>query len=144
MTFTELLELDRQAKQKPEGLPTSDAAQPHSPPPTRQTPEPSAKGPRKTPPNRDTTTPRHRGIVTRSLVKRLRKAVKVVGKEAATHRFSQGEKHGLADIVYTYGRQGHRTSENEVVRIGVNWLIDDYQQHGGQSVLHKVLKALEA
>ena len=79
-----------------------------------------------------------------STVRSLRKAVRVIGKEAATHRFTSQEKDQLADIVYTYGRQGYRTSENEVVRIGVNWLIVDYQENGRQSVLHKAMKALKS
>ena len=81
--------------------------------------------------------------MTRSMVRRLRKAVKQIGKEAATHRFTLEEKDGLADTVYTYGRQGYRTSENEIVRISVNWLFEDYQENGKQSVLHKVLRALK-
>src|SRR5437764_4589729 len=43
----------------------------------------------------------------------VRKAVKQIGKEAATHRFTLEEKNELADIEYTYKRQGIRTSENE-------------------------------
>ena len=96
------------------------------------------------PGTRDTTPPRQRGGITASTTRRLRKAVRVIGKEAATHRFTPEEKNQLADIVYTYGRQGYRTSENEVVRIGVNWLIVDYQENGRQSVLHKALKALKS
>ena len=79
----------------------------------------------------------------RPMVRRLRKAVKQIGKEAATHRFTLEEKAGLADTVYTYGRQGTRTSENEIVRIGVNWLLEDYRENARQSVLHKVLRALK-
>jgi hypothetical protein len=47
----------------------------------------------------------------------VRKAVKQIGKEAATHRFTLDEKNLLADIEYTYKRQGIRTSENELTRI---------------------------
>jgi hypothetical protein len=72
----------------------------------------------------------------------IRKAVKQIGKEAATYRFSAEEKQTLADIVYTYGRQGYRTSENEITRIAVNWLILDYQERGKQSVLSRLLDAL--
>ena len=81
--------------------------------------------------------------MTPSMVRRLRKAVKEVGKEAATHRFTQAEKESLRDIVYTYGRQGYRTSENEIARIGVNWLVEDYRENGKRSVLHRILKALK-
>jgi hypothetical protein len=90
----------------------------------------------------ETMPPRHHDTTTPSMVEVVRKAVKRVGKEAATYRFTQEEKQHLADIVYTYGRQGYRTSENEITRIAVNWLLLDYQEQGAQSVLARLLEAL--
>jgi len=72
----------------------------------------------------------------------IRKAVKQLGKEVSTHRFTQEEKAALADIVYTHTRQGVRTSENEITRIGVNWLLLDYRQNGDNSVLTRLLERL--
>lgn len=72
----------------------------------------------------------------------IRKTVKHVGKEAATYRLTEEEKQHLADIVYTYKRRGYRTSDNELARIAINWLILDYQEEGEQSVLARVLEAL--
>jgi len=46
-------------------------------------------------------------------VQRIRKATRQIGKEA------------LADIIYRYGRLGLKTSEKEVVRIAVNWMLGD-------------------
>ena len=60
----------------------------------------------------------------------VRKAVKQIGKEAATHRFTLDEKNLLADIEYTYKRQGIRTSENEITRIAINYFIEDYRKNG--------------
>jgi hypothetical protein len=152
MTFNELLELDKKTKlkqAKPQRVPASPAqAQPASTKTSEAAVRTGVVRPGKhdatTPSHRDTTIPRHRGVITAATIRSVRKAVKVIGKEAATHRFTSAEKALLADIVYTYGRQGYRTSENEVVRIGVNWLIGDYQEHGRQSVLHKILKALKS
>ena len=76
------------------------------------------------------------------VVEAIRKVVKRIGKEAATYRFTQEEKQRLGDIVYTYNRQGYRTSENEITRIAVNWLLWDYQEQGEQSVLARLLRAL--
>lgn len=72
----------------------------------------------------------------------IRKAVKQLGKELSTHRFTPEEKAVLSDIVYTYARQGVRTSENEITRIGVNWLLVDYRQNGTNSVLARLLERL--
>lgn len=90
------------------------------------------------PSNHDTVIPRHHDTT----VEAIRAAVKHFGKEAATHRFTPEEKQAVAEVVFTYLRQGIRTNENEIARIGVNFLIEDYRQNGENSVLDKVLKAL--
>ena len=93
-----------------------------------------------------TTKPRHRDITASryqaTTVETVRKAVRGFGKEAATHRFTQEEKKAIADIIYSYGRQGIRTSENQVTRISVNFILKDYKENGANSVLERVLRAL--
>jgi hypothetical protein len=73
-----------------------------------------------------------------------RKAVKQVGKEAATHRFTLEEKNLLADIEYSYRRQGIRTSENEITRIAINYFAQEYRKNGENSLLAKILKLLNS
>src|SRR6266567_4163732 len=92
------------------------------------------------PSNHDTTIPQPEAVI----FEVVRKAVKQIGKEAATHRFTLDEKNLLADIEYTYKRQGIRTSENEITRIAINYFIEDYRQNGEQSLLAKILKLLKA
>ncbi len=104
----------------------------------------------------DTMTPRKNGITTPSnhdtaippvkenMLETVRKAVKQVGKEAATHRFTLDEKQMLADIEYSYRRQGIRTSENEITRIAINYFVEDYKQNGENSLLAKALKRLNS
>jgi hypothetical protein len=77
-------------------------------------------------------------------VRRLRQAVRRIGKEAATHRFTPQEKADLAQIIYEQGRAGVKTCENEIVRIAVNWLIAEHRAREGQSVLAQALQALRA
>lgn len=90
------------------------------------------------PSNHDTVTPRHHDTT----IEAIRAAVRRFGKEAATHRFTQEEKQAIAEVVFIYQRQGMRTSENEIARIGVNFLIEDYHKNGENSILDTVLKAL--
>jgi hypothetical protein len=98
----------------------------------------------------DTTTSRHHEATTArqealsesGLVSRLREAVKPLGKEGATHRFTSAEKASLAEIVYHYHRRGLRTSENEIVRTAIHWLLEDHAARGEQGILHRVLQAL--
>jgi hypothetical protein len=79
-----------------------------------------------------------------NVVETIRKAVRHVGKEVSFVRLTPEEKRQLADIAYTYKSQGIKTSENEISRIGINWMLEDYQANGAQSVLALVLAALNA
>jgi outer membrane biosynthesis protein TonB len=137
---------------------------PDSPPPNEQqkpnevenTPRKEKKPAEEPEPKRDTTTPRHHDtVVSRhhdtttpqqdtDIFEVVRKAVKQLGKEAATHRFTLAEKNLLTDIEYTYKRKGIRTSENEITRISINYIIEDYQQNGEESILAKILKKLNS
>ncbi|MCC6168720.1 MAG: hypothetical protein IT329_15975 [Caldilineaceae bacterium] len=133
------------------------ANQPNSTPQTAEVTQP-ADVPTNQTGNRDSTLPRNHAIAHATKQERkqppmqddliddhldeIRKAVKQLGKELSTHRFTTEEKTVLSDIVYTYSRQGVRTSENEITRIGVNWLLVDYQQNGANSVLARMLERL--
>ena len=50
----------------------------------------------------------------------------------------------MPSVVYTYKQQDVKTSENEITRIGVNFIIRDYQENGESSLLHRVLMALNS
>jgi hypothetical protein len=97
------------------------------------------------PSNHDTMTPRYRDTNGKELIETIRKGVKELGEKAATHRFTHNEKEALTDLEYSYRRQyGWQTSENEITRIAIHWLIEDYRSNGENSVLHQVLKALKS
>jgi hypothetical protein len=95
-----------------------------------------------------TTTPRNQDTAVSDaeddILDVVRKAVRQIGKEAATHRFTLDEKNSLADIEYTYRRQSIRTSENEITRIAINYFIEDYRAHGDSSLLAKILRRLNS
>lgn len=139
-----------------------DASPPAAPdalPPTVEPVQARTESPKKTAPppapkartqrtNDDTTSPRNRDTVVsrhhEDTVEALRRAVRVIGKEAATYRFSAEEKSRMADLVYTYKRHGVRTSENEISRIALNFIFRDYEEAGEDSILAKVLDALNS
>jgi hypothetical protein len=100
-----------------------------------QQPEhPDTKQPR----NHDTTVSRYHDTAIES----VRRAVKEFGKEAATHRFTLEEKRAIAEIIYAYQSRSLRTSENEITRIAINFIINDFKQNGEDSILDRVLRAL--
>jgi hypothetical protein len=100
----------------------------------------------------DTTTPSDQATVpsttsplspyTQETIEQLRGAVKQLGKEAATHRFTVEEKRSLKRIAFEYANKDIQTSENEITRIAVNFLLDDYRKHKEHSLLARVLNSL--
>lgn len=79
-----------------------------------------------------------------SVIETIRKIVKVPGKDVSFVRLTSGEKDQLVDIVYTYKRQGKKTTENEINRIAVNFILADYKTNGANSILARVIAALLA
>ena len=76
------------------------------------------------------------------IVEIIRRAVRRTGEKVTYIRLTKEEKSEMKDIVYTYEKQGVETSENEIGRIGLKWLIEDYKENGQNSILAKVLTAL--
>ena len=60
-----------------------------------------------------------------SIIETIRKTVKSLGQVVSFTRVKPEEKGKVADIVYTYKRQGIKTSENEINRIAINFLMED-------------------
>ena len=77
-------------------------------------------------------------------VEATRKVVKMTGKEVAFARLTAQEKERLSDTVYGLRRRGIRTSENEVLRIAINQLLEDFDAGGDASFLRRVIAALLA
>ena len=77
-----------------------------------------------------------------SMTRTVRKAVRERGNEQSIYRLTREEKRALKDLVYTYGVAGTKTSENEIVRIAINYLLSDHKQRGDESVLAQVLAAM--
>ena len=90
------------------------------------------------PSNHDTTIP----VTEDEMLEAVRKAVKQIGKEPATQRLTLEEKKALRAIGFTYAQQGIMTSGNEIMRVGMNFILKDYQKNGENSILAKVLKRL--
>ena len=88
--------------------------------------------------NQATTAPRYHD----TMVETIRKTVKVIGKEAATYRFTQGEKKALAETIYAFRLRGIRISENEITRIAINFLFNDHLVNKKESVIERVVEAL--
>jgi hypothetical protein len=136
MTFRELLDLDKQ--------PPATVRQPQGRGHRRAPRRPDAMTDATAACHHDTTVARYDDSAASAMLDALRLAVRRIGKEAATYRFTREEKERLAEIIYRQSRAGVRTCENEIVRIGVNWLLQDHRARGDASLLSLALKALHA
>jgi hypothetical protein len=77
-------------------------------------------------------------------IQAIRKIVKTPGREVSFVRLTPDEKAELADLVYSFKRRGKKTSENEINRIAVNFILQDHRERGERSVLARVIEALLA
>ena len=100
--------------------------------------------------SRDTTTPRYHDTTVDTMIPRhrdtifetTRRAVKQLGKEAATHRFTIEEKKALRAIEHAYLDKNIRTSENELTRIAINYMLEDYRINEEKSIFARILELL--
>ena len=76
------------------------------------------------------------------VVEHIRQAVKHTGKEAGTYRITRAEKKALLEICYSFRLAGIRTSENEITRIALNYLIHDHNNNPKDSILERVIEAI--
>jgi hypothetical protein len=77
-------------------------------------------------------------------IQAIRKTVKAPGREVSFVRLTSDEKAELGELVYTFKRRGKKTSENEINRIAVNFILQDHRENGERSVLARVIEALLA
>ncbi len=74
-----------------------------------------------------------------NIIKEIRKMISEIGKESSTYRISKGEKKLLLSIIYELRMNGIKTSENQMIRIGLNYVVQDYLKSKGNSMLLKTL-----
>jgi hypothetical protein len=80
----------------------------------------------------------------RETIETIRRVVKTPGREVSFVRLTSDEKGKLVDLVYDFKRRGRRTTENEINRIAVNFILEDYAANRDNSVLARVIDALLA
>ena len=74
----------------------------------------------------------------------VRKVVREVGKERADVGLTAGEKETLRAIAFERTQAGRRTTINDVVRVAVNWLLEDYRARKEKSLLSRTLDAVQS
>jgi hypothetical protein len=74
-----------------------------------------------------------------TMVDIIRRAINEIGKEASTYRLTHQEKKAILEINYSYLLRGIKVSENEIIRIAINFILYDYRINKKNSLLEKVI-----
>lgn len=88
----------------------------------------------------DTMTPRYHD----SMIAIISKSVREVGKEVSTYRLTLQEKNALVEIIYYFRKNNYRLSENEIARIAINLLIEDFKTDKKSCMLSRIAEAMKA
>ena len=76
------------------------------------------------------------------VIEYIRQAIRQTGKEAGTYRITREEKKALLELCYSFRLSGIRTSENEITRIAINYLIHDHKSDPKDNILDCVMEAI--
>jgi hypothetical protein len=74
-----------------------------------------------------------------TVISSITESILMVGKEAATYRLTLNEKRKLAEIIYTLKMKNLRVTENEIIRIALNFILCDYSLNKTNSILKRVI-----
>jgi hypothetical protein len=74
-----------------------------------------------------------------SMLAKITKAIREVGKEVSYTRLTRDEKKQIVEIIYTFRSEGVKLSENELMRIALHVVLEDYKSNKSNSILHKML-----
>jgi hypothetical protein len=79
-----------------------------------------------------------------SMIAPIARSVRDVGKEVCTYRLTQKEKTALVEIIYHFRMRKSRLSENEIARIAINFLIEDFKSNKNTCMLSSIVEAMKA
>jgi len=88
----------------------------------------------------DTMTPRHHD----SMIAKIARTVREVGREVKTYRITPQENNALVEIIYFFRKNKYRLSENEIARIAINLLIEDFESDKKSCMLSRIAEAMKA
>lgn len=75
-----------------------------------------------------------------SVLAKVRETIRGIGKEVSYTRLTQDEKRRIMEVIYSFrSSSGIKTSENELMRIAINFLLEDYHLRKEESLLYKIL-----
>ena len=79
-----------------------------------------------------------------SIMATVSKSVCETGKEVCTYRLTQREKIALVETIYYFRMRTCRLSENEIARIAINFILEDFKIDKKASILSTVIDSMKA
>jgi len=79
-----------------------------------------------------------------SMIAKIARTVREVGREVKTYRITPQENNALVEIIYFFRRNKYRLSENEIARIAINLLIEDFERDKKSCMLSRIAEAMKA
>lgn len=71
-------------------------------------------------------------------IAKIARIIRKKGTNASTYRFTSSEKQSLLKIIYKFRRQEIKITENDIVRIAINFLIENFETEK-EDFLQKVI-----
>ena len=78
------------------------------------------------------------------MVATIAKSMHEVGKEGCTYRLTQREKTALIEIIYHFRMRNCRLSENEIARIAINFLIEDFKAKKNDCLIRRIIDIMQS
>jgi len=79
-----------------------------------------------------------------AMIADIEKAIREIGKEVCTYRLTEKEKTSLVEIIYHYRMRKYRLSENEIARIAINFIIQDFNSNKKDCILSRIIDLQKA
>ena len=79
-----------------------------------------------------------------AMIADIAKAIREIGKEVCTYRLTEKEKTALVEIIYHYRMKKYRLSENEIARIAINFIIQDFNSNKKDCILSRIIELQKA
>lgn len=87
----------------------------------------------------------YQDINTPSVIEDIRRVIKDVGHATSPLRLTETESDVLEDMVHTIKKKHKlKTDKNQAVRISLNYILDDFEQNGKNSIIVQVLERLHS
>ena len=74
-----------------------------------------------------------------TIISSINEGIQEIGRVAATYRLTKWEKEHLQDLIYHFRKESVKVSENSLIRISINYIINDHEVSKKRSIISRIL-----